>query len=172
MEHRIDTESVNYDPEKMDRLFLEIGRNIHKERIKRGLEVSEFARLCNLSPSQVYKAESGQIRYTLETIIKICTALGIGIERVVPLIAPENISIRSNGERFNDIVTELDVSAINHIFDVVKIMAAYEKEYAAKKRRSTKHDQTAGMEMRGKEGQIHAEASDGSSREDDEEQSE
>lgn len=163
MGHRIDTESVVYDPEKMDRLFLEIGRNIHQERINHRLEVSEFARLCNLSSSQVYKAESGQTRYNLETIIKICTALGIGIERVVPLIAPENISIRSNGERFNDIVAQLDTPAINHIFDVVKIMAAYEKEYVANKRSDIKRGLPVEIKMGGKEEQIHAETSRGSS---------
>ena len=60
-----------------------IGKNIQRERQKKGLTQETFAELMNVSWSYVSKIESGVINLSLGKILQISKYLKIDIERIL-----------------------------------------------------------------------------------------
>ena len=62
-----------------------IGKNIQKERQKKGLTQETFAELMNVSWSYVSKIESGVINLSLGKILEISNYLQINVDKILKI---------------------------------------------------------------------------------------
>jgi transcriptional regulator with XRE-family HTH domain len=60
----------------MDRLAIELGNRIRKERKKCGLSQDLLALTCNLDRSYVGRIERGEVNVTIEKLYRIARTLG------------------------------------------------------------------------------------------------
>ena len=69
----------------MDRLFnaTEFGKRLKKYRNKKHLSQMQLSELIGSSPASVSHLENGTHSPSLETLIKLSTALGIGIDELL-----------------------------------------------------------------------------------------
>ena len=59
-----------------------IGRFIRKERNSQGLKVADVARLADISQGMLSRIENAQVSTSLETLQRLCVALGVKLSQV------------------------------------------------------------------------------------------
>ncbi len=64
-------------PGKPLKTLIEIGENIRKARIERGMSQNELAGISHIKQPDISKMENGQINITIETLYKLLTILKV-----------------------------------------------------------------------------------------------
>jgi transcriptional regulator with XRE-family HTH domain len=62
----------------------QLGGNIRRERMSREMSQQRLAELADLNIRNVQRIEAGEIDVLLTTVVRIQTALGCPLERLVP----------------------------------------------------------------------------------------
>jgi transcriptional regulator with XRE-family HTH domain len=68
------------DPKALDR---HIGATAHALRVQRGLTIADLGRQSGLSPGMLSKIENGQVSASLDTLLALSRALGVGIAELM-----------------------------------------------------------------------------------------
>lgn len=112
----INTESMVFDEEQMEILFIEIGKRIQEERVRRNVSQKMLAIRSNLSDNAIYKMEHFQqfnCYVGLKTLLKVSYGLGVDVATFLPR---ENRGM-SNGDKFEEITRCASVSTINYLLE-------------------------------------------------------
>lgn len=107
-------DSPIYDDEQMKAILDGIAQNIWQKMDAKGMTVRALADVagttgCNLSKIFNYKASIG-----LKTLIKVAYALGVSPTELFPY---ELNRRKTNGDRFEEITNNLDITSINYLLD-------------------------------------------------------
>jgi len=70
-------------------LEIDIGQRLAAGRLRRGLAQAEVARSASLAPSYLSRVESGKIRPTFATVMRIVNALGADLAEIVGPTIPK-----------------------------------------------------------------------------------
>ncbi len=60
----------------------QLGTTLRNRRVEHGLKVSEVAKLANISQGMVSKIENAQVSTSLDTLKRLCDALGLTLSRL------------------------------------------------------------------------------------------
>lgn len=60
-----------------------IGMKVKKARLREGLKISDVARISGISQGMVSKIENAQVATTLETLNRLCIAIGLPISKLL-----------------------------------------------------------------------------------------
>ena len=114
----------NITDERMREIVLEVGKNLRRERLRRGLSITKLAGMSNLSVSHISKVEAAKCEIGLKALVKISTALSMEVVDFLPPI--EELygaeKMQTNGERFEEITPgapEKMIEAILQMSDCV-----------------------------------------------------
>lgn len=69
--------------------LLQIGLNIRKLRIEKGISQQDLAAICNFEKSNLCRIESGNVNLTIKTLNRISKGLGVTIKELVDFIEVE-----------------------------------------------------------------------------------
>lgn len=114
---KIVTDSVNYDEEKMKKLFREIARRLHTERIRQDYSTSQLALRADINAATIYRIERNSGEVSLRGLIKLSIALNRPLGYFVPI--EETYNIKTAGERFEELTKDLDPAAMNILFSII-----------------------------------------------------
>lgn len=62
----------------------EVGRNLRKARVERGLSVVQAAKAMNRTRSTIYKTETGVSIISVDTLVLFCNAYGVTPNDILP----------------------------------------------------------------------------------------
>lgn len=83
---KIVTDSVNYDEEKMKKLFREIARRLHTERIRQDYSTAQLALRADINAATIYRIERNSGEVSLRGLIKLSIALNRPLGYFVPIL--------------------------------------------------------------------------------------
>jgi transcriptional regulator with XRE-family HTH domain len=63
-------------------LLLRIGQKVKKTRLKKQITQEQLAFECNFEKARISKIESGRINLTVRSLLSICNALDIKIDKL------------------------------------------------------------------------------------------
>lgn len=82
------------DPEPMSDINAIVARNIGRYRLQRRMSASQVARLAGVSKATLLSVELGQANPTLDTLQRLCDALGVQLADVVEDRATSGVDVR------------------------------------------------------------------------------
>lgn len=75
----LNEENMPYIEEQPVATRLSIAKSIRKARIAQGLTIRALASKCGLDKTPIVRLESGRHNFTIDTLAKVCAALGISV---------------------------------------------------------------------------------------------
>ncbi len=105
--------------------YLEIGQNIRKQRLKKGLKQRELAERTNISSQHISHIETGRAQVSLPTLVAISNALQIDCNTLLgkTLTGAQNILYR---EKFEEIFTVMDSKKFQLCYEICRFIAEWE----------------------------------------------
>lgn len=104
-----------YEDEKIDDIIRDIGKNIQRNRLEKRWSTLEFCDKANLSVSNLYKIEDGQLNINLRTFLKAVIALETTPDHLIGVS-----SITKNIERFQNITVGIDDNNMDFLLDMIE----------------------------------------------------
>ncbi|HEY1716922.1 MAG TPA: helix-turn-helix transcriptional regulator [Verrucomicrobiae bacterium] len=71
-------------PKKSSAWLKQLGNNIRRERMTKGMSQQQLAEFADLNIRNVQRIEAGEIDALLTTVVRISKALSCPLERLVP----------------------------------------------------------------------------------------
>ena len=105
-------ESPVYNPERMDGVMNGIVQNIRIEMDKQEMTLSNLAELADVDCAHLSRVFKGTGRIGLTVLIKVAYVLKISPSELFPY---DFNSRKTNGQRFDEITKELDLSSSNYL---------------------------------------------------------
>ena len=116
-------ETPVYDEDLMNQYKWAIAQNIYAEMDKKNLTAHQLAAIIGIHYTHLYNIVRGESKIGLDTLIKV--AFGLGCKPSV--FFPEEMKApRTDGDRFNAIVRDMDVQSKNYLLDLCN---NYSKEW-------------------------------------------
>lgn len=106
-----------------------IGKNVQRERKKKGLTQEQLAEAAGISWSAVSRFETGQSMPSLERIIKIAEVLDVGIETLLYDYVKVYPNVEDDESR--EIIQLLSISTMKekrHLLEYMKMFLAYHQD--------------------------------------------
>lgn len=125
--------SLVYDDEQLNELYVQMGKNVAKLREKEGLTISKMAELANLAPGHLFKVMYNQTKIGTAALFKIMIAFDVSFYDLVPL--EDKPHSETNGEKFENLIQDCDSKTITMIFDIIENIVKY--DLSAKKYKTT-----------------------------------
>ena len=112
-----------YDDDMMNDIYRGISQNILIEMKKQKLSMSELGRLAGMDISHITRIINGKSRIGLTTLLRLSIVLHVPIGELIPI--DTNLR-KTNGQRFDEMTKELDLSGTNFLLG---ICADYGREW-------------------------------------------
>lgn len=104
-----------YEDKKIDDIIRNIGKSIQRNRLEKRWSTLEFCDKANLSVSNLYKIEDGQLNINLRTFLKAVIALETTPDHLIGVS-----SITKNIERFQNLTVGIDDNNMDFLLDMIE----------------------------------------------------
>lgn len=120
--------STNYDTmghADMELDYLEIGRNIRRQRLKQGLKQRELAERANISSQHISHIETGRAQVSLPTLVAISNALQTDCNTLLgeTLTGAQTTLYR---HKFEEIFTAMDAKRVQLCYEICRLIAEWD----------------------------------------------
>lgn len=102
-----------------------IGRRLYQARKGKNLTQEQLAEMLGMSVSAISRIETGRNVTSLETLIKICDALQIGLDELLYDEFPKHTAVQSPEiKQIVKLLNQMDHKSVRFILDVVQAYRA------------------------------------------------
>lgn len=109
----------------MDNLLIIIGRRIRNYRIKLNLSQERLAEIATCHPTYIGQIERGEKNATIESIEKICSALGISLSQLFDKIGPEKDLNSDFASLSYDLISSKSIKEQEKLYTILSEISNY-----------------------------------------------
>lgn len=100
-----------------------LGTRIRQERIKQNLTQEKLAELCGLSDSYIGIVERAEKHITVDTLVKIATALGVGADYLL-CDSMKNL----HNSKLDSLIRGLSPDEENMVLDILNVVLTHSRK--------------------------------------------